>query len=164
MKQRSVFSWRYALTALPVKVAFIALLLAACFAAHQLRATSVAGSCFPAAASGIVPLEPFGGLSAGLETALRNETAVKQYYHMDSNASSCAIAACHIQQLPAQHSLLLSETAVKHAFAPPQDVEQVETKCLIAAGASTPKHPWLVVAGWPLQDLLQAGLSNRAQG
>lgn len=42
--------------------------------------------------------------------------------------------------------------AVQNAFALPQDIRQLTTRDLIAAGASAPKHPWLVVAGWPCQD------------
>lgn len=47
--------------------------------------------------------------------------------------------------------------AVQNAFALPQDIRQLTTRDLIAAGASAPKHPWLVVAGWPCQDLSLAG-------
>ncbi|KAF6242225.1 hypothetical protein COO60DRAFT_1606168, partial [Scenedesmus sp. NREL 46B-D3] len=48
----------------------------------------------------------------------------------------------HQPSLP--HVLRRSLAVTQHAFALPQDVRQVETKDLIAAGASTPKHPWLL--------------------
>lgn len=52
--------------------------------------------------------------------------------------------------LPGSHT-------VRNAFSLPQDIRQLNTKHLIAAGAAAPKHPWLVVAGWPCQDLSPAG-------
>jgi hypothetical protein len=115
----------------------------------QLNTTPVASTFFPAAAQGIVLLEPFGGLCAGLEMALRNGTAVKQYYYRDTNPASRQIAAHRLQQLTALYPLLLPANAVQGAFSLPQDIRQLTTSDLIAAGASKPKHPWLVVAGWP---------------
>ncbi|KAF6249413.1 hypothetical protein COO60DRAFT_970363 [Scenedesmus sp. NREL 46B-D3] len=52
---------------------------------------------------------------------------------------------------------LPGSATVQNAFSLPQDIRQLTTSDLIAAGASMPKHPWLVVAGWPCQDLSQAG-------
>ncbi|KAF6258012.1 hypothetical protein COO60DRAFT_1164663 [Scenedesmus sp. NREL 46B-D3] len=66
-------------------------------ATQQLCTQPVAFSFFPAAAQGVVLLEPFGGLCAGLEMLLRNGTAVKHYYYLDSNATSRKVAA-HQQQ------------------------------------------------------------------
>jgi hypothetical protein len=53
---------------------------------------------------------------------------------------------------------------VQGAFSLPQDIRQLATSDLIAAGASKPKHPWLVVAGWPCQDLSLAGPGAGLQG
>jgi hypothetical protein len=86
---------------------------------QQLRTQPVASSFFPAAAQGVVLLEPFGGLCAGLEMLLRNGTAVKQYYYLDSNATSRKVAAHRIQQLAAQYPLLLPASAVIDAFSLP---------------------------------------------
>jgi hypothetical protein len=130
----------------------------------QLRTAPVASTFFPAAAGGIVLLEPFGGLCAGLEMALRNGTAVKQYYYLDTNPASRQIAAHRLQQLMALYPLLLPANAVQGAFSLPQDIRQLSTGDLITAGAATPKHPWLVVAGWPCQDLSQAGTGAGLQG
>jgi site-specific DNA-cytosine methylase len=130
----------------------------------QLRTYAVGLTFFPAAAQGIVLLEPFGGLCAGLEMALRNGTAVKQYYYLDTNPASRQIAAHRLQRLMALYLLLLPASAVQNAFSLPQDSRKLTTSDLIAAGASTPKHPWLVVAGWPCQDLSQAGPGTGLQG
>ncbi|KAF6251272.1 hypothetical protein COO60DRAFT_655092 [Scenedesmus sp. NREL 46B-D3] len=58
---------------------------------------------------------------------------------------------------------LPGSATVQNAFSLPQDIWQLTTSDLIDAGASTPKHPWLVVAGWPCQDLSQAGPSTGLQ-
>ncbi|KAF6261164.1 hypothetical protein COO60DRAFT_1625484 [Scenedesmus sp. NREL 46B-D3] len=123
----------------------------------QLCTNHVASTFYAAATRGIVLLEPFGGLCAGLEMALRNGTGIKQYYYLDTNPASRQIAAHRLQQLMALYPLLLPAGAVQNAFSMPQDIRQLTTSDLIAAGASMPKHPWLVVAGWPCQDLSQAG-------
>jgi hypothetical protein len=96
--------------------------------------------------------------------ALRNGTAVKQYYYLDTNSTSRCIAAHRIQQLMALYPRLLPAGAVQNAFALPRDIRQLTTRDLIAAGASAPKHPWLVVAGWPCQDLSLAGAGAGLQG
>jgi hypothetical protein len=46
-------------------------------------------------------------LCAGLEIALRNGTAVKQYYYLDTNPASRQTAAHRLQQLMALYPLLL---------------------------------------------------------
>ncbi|WIA36688.1 hypothetical protein OEZ86_007967 [Tetradesmus obliquus] len=53
---------------------------------------------------------------------------------------------------------------VRQAFSLPQDIKELKTSHLIAAGATNPKHPWLVVAGWPCQDLSRAGTGAGLQG
>jgi site-specific DNA-cytosine methylase len=130
----------------------------------QLRTAAVGTIFFPAATQGIVLLEPFGGLCAGLDMVLRNGTAVKQYYYLDTNPASRQIAAQRLQQLMALYTLLLPASAVQNAFSLPQDIRKLTTRDLVAAGASTPKHPWLVVAGWPCQHLSQAGSGAGLQG
>jgi site-specific DNA-cytosine methylase len=95
---------------------------------------------------------------------LRNGTAIKQYYYLDTNATSRKVAAYRIQQLTAQYPLLLPASAVMDAFSLPQDIRQLSTKDLISAGGAVPKHPWLVVAGWPCQDLSAAGAGTGLQG
>jgi hypothetical protein len=95
---------------------------------------------------------------------LLREKAVKQYYYPDTNAAIRAIAAHCIQQRMAQYPLLLSAHAVRHALSLPQDVRQLKTKHLIAAGAANPERPCLVVDGWPCQGLSRAGAGAGLHG
>ena len=126
--------------------------------ARQLCTDSVASSFFPAAASHpVVLLEPFGGLCAGLEMALRGGTAVQQYHYCDLNPVARTVAAHRISQLMVSYPTLLPASAVQGAFAMPQDIRLLTTDHLVAMGAKDQTHPWLVVAGWPCQDMSQAG-------
>jgi hypothetical protein len=131
----------------------------------HLNCDSVAGSFFPAArARPIVLLEPFGGLCAGLEMALRNGNAIQQYYYLDTNPVARRVAAHRISQLMALYPDLLPATAVQNAFTLPQDIRQLTADHLVAAGASKQQHQWLVVAGWPCQDMSLAGKAAGLRG
>lgn len=55
---------------------------------QQLDTRSVNATYWPASANGVVLLEPFGGLCAGLEMALRSGTCIKQYLYVDSNPTA----------------------------------------------------------------------------
>jgi hypothetical protein len=123
----------------------------------QLCTAPVGGTYFPAASKGVVLLEVFGGVCAGLEMCLRNGTPVKQYLYLDCDPISQRIAAHRIAQLMALYPLLLPPSAVAGAFALPQDVRALTTDHLLAVGASEQEHPWLIVGGWPCQDLSPAG-------
>jgi site-specific DNA-cytosine methylase len=59
---------------------------------------------------------------------------------------------------------LLAPDAVQGAFSLPQDIRDLSTEHLVAAGAQQQQHPWLVVAGWPCQDLSIAGKAAGLQG
>lgn len=66
---------------------------------------SVAASFFPAArARPIVLLEPFGGLCAGLEMALRNGNGIQQYFYLDTDPTARRVAVYRISQLMAYPS------------------------------------------------------------
>jgi site-specific DNA-cytosine methylase len=112
----------------------------------------------------VVLLEPFGGLCAGLEMALRNGTAIQQYLYCDINPVARQIAAHRVTQLMAQYPALLPASAVQGAFTAPQDIRLLTTQHLVSKGARDQSHPWLVVAGWPCQDLSRAGKSAGMQG
>ena len=105
----------------------------------------------------IVLVEPFGGLCAGLEMALRNGKRVHQYIYLDTNPVAREIAAQRIKHLMSLYPTLLTPDAVQGAFSLPQDIRQLTTQHLVEAGAKEQQHPWLVVAGWPCQDLSMAG-------
>ena len=125
---------------------------------HRLCTVPVGSSFFPTAADrGVVLLEPFGGLCAGLEAVLRNGTAVEQYFYLDSDPTAQKIAAHRLQHLSALYPTLLPPTALQGAFSLPQDITALSTAHLVAVGAARQQHPWLVVAGWPCQDYSPAG-------
>lgn len=130
----------------------------------QLSTASVSSTYYPAAAQGVVLFEPFGGLCAGLETALRNGTVVKQYYYIDSSPAARRIAAHRIKHLMALYPTLLQASAVQHAFCMPQDIRLLTTEHLVSVVAADGQHQWLVVAGWPCQDLSAAGKAAGLQG
>lgn len=130
----------------------------------QLSTAPVADSFFPAAAAGVVLLEPFGGLCAGLEMALRSGTAVSQYLYADTSPAARAIAAHRIQHLSNLYPTLLPPSAVQGAFRLSQDIRQITTAQLAQLTHELGPHPWLVVAGWPCQDLSFAGKAAGLSG
>jgi hypothetical protein len=89
---------------------------------QQLDTRSVNTTYWSASTDGVVLLEPFGGLCAGLEMALRSGTCIKQYLYVDNNPTARAIAAHRVQQLQATYPAFLPHTAVKSTFALPQDI------------------------------------------
>lgn len=75
--------------------------------------------------TGVVLYEPFGGLCAGLEMALRNGLTIAQYIYSDTDPVA-QTAACHrIRMLQTMYPQQLSERAVQGCFAIlPMDVQQ----------------------------------------
>lgn len=126
---------------------------------QQLCTASVAHSFFPAAQhTGITLYEPFGGLCAGLEMALRSGIRVSRYIYSDINVTARSVAEHRLQQLRQEFPTLLPKPATSSAFSClPADVRQVTSGQLAALVDETPAQQWLVVAGWPCQDLSQAG-------
>ena len=90
---------------------------------------------FPAALEhGIVLWEPFGGLCAGLEMALRNGFTIRQYYYGDIDPTAQQVARHRIRKLQTMYPLQLPEQALFSSFsALPMDVKQVTTAQLAAA-------------------------------
>ena len=123
--------------------------------------------------SGITLFEPFGGLAAGLEMALRNGIPIKRYLYIDINPAATAIAQHRVQQLAVLYGPhLLPPSAYAQTFhddasSPwrhlPMDVWSVSQTDLIAAGALDGTQ-WMVVAGWECQDLSPAGQGAGLQG
>lgn len=126
---------------------------------QQLCTKPVASSFFPAALQhGITLYEPFGGLCAGLEMVLKAGIQVNCYIHSDIDASAQIVAQHRVQQLAREFPHLLPHSAYASAFATlPDDVRQVTTSQLAQLVALKPGEQWLVVAGWPCQDLSAAG-------
>jgi DNA (cytosine-5)-methyltransferase 1 len=125
--------------------------------------TAVVGNFFRNKES-VVVLEPFGGLCAGLEMALRSGIGIHQYHYLDIDPVARSIAAHRIDHLRSLYPTLLSPAAVQGAFSLPQDIRQLTTQQLVEAGATTQQHPWLVVAGWPCQELSMAGKGAGLRG
>lgn len=119
---------------------------------------------FTAAEAGIVLLELFGGIGAGLEMVLRNGTPVHTYIYVENDPAARAVAQHRIQQLRAQFPHLLPATAVARSFELlPQDVRQISSAALEQLSAQLPRQ-WLVVGGWPCQDLSPAGTGKGLRG
>jgi hypothetical protein len=112
---------------------------------------------------GVVVVELFGGMCAGLEAVLRNGWRVQQYVYADRDEGVRRVAAHRLATLAAKYPQQLPLSAVQHAFTFwPQDVLQLQ-----------PLHfhqlqqlPGSVVlwAGWECQDLSPAGSGKGLQG
>jgi hypothetical protein len=119
----------------------------------------IADQFFPEAmAGGVVVLELFGGMCAGLEMLLRNGVKVLKYLYCDKNDTVRRVAAHRLHQLSAQYPALLSPESFYYAFTafPAQDVWRISTTELIHAGVLNGDQ-WMIVAGWECQDLSPAG-------
>lgn len=132
----------------------------------QLNTATVSASFFPAAYSqGIVLYEPFGGLCAGLEMVLRNGFRVTQYIYSDTDTAVRRIATHRMRELQSQYPALLSPTALQGSLALlPMDVRQVGSEQLLALAQQFQQQQWLVVGGWPCQDLSMAGHARGMTG
>jgi site-specific DNA-cytosine methylase len=121
--------------------------------------TSVVGPQFFLAAEqeGVVVMELFGGMCAGLEMCLRNGLRVKRYLYCDSDSKVRMLAASRVERLSARYPHLLPRESYQGAFkALPQDVRQLKSEHLVEAGARDGSQ-WFVIGGWECQDLSPAG-------
>jgi hypothetical protein len=120
---------------------------------HQVLGSRVAGSPAP---RGVVVVDLFGGMCAGLEACLRNGWHVSQYVYVDRDAAVRGIAVHRMHQLSLQYREQLppSSWAMACEFWP-QDVtvlsEEHFQKLQQLSG------PVLVWAGWECQNLSAAG-------
>jgi hypothetical protein len=112
---------------------------------------------------GIVMLELFGGLSAGLEMALRNNIPIKKYLFVDKDPIVQRLARWRVQQLHKRYPGLLPQSAIDNFLSLPQDVYSLHTNHLVQHGARAGDQ-WLVVAGWECQDLSPAGSGRGIDG
>ncbi len=113
-----------------------------------------------AQAEGMVLLELFGGICAGLEACLASGVKVCRYLYCDTSWSARTVAAARLQTFCAQYPQQLTIDAVAEAFTLPQDVSLLDASSLVRSTGR--QHlQWLVVAGWECQDLSAAG---RCQG
>ena len=113
---------------------------------------------------GIVLVELFGGLCAGLHMCLANQVKIKSYLYCDIDPAAHTVARMQVAKALGQYPDLLPFTAVKNTFtALPQDVRQISTEILVEAGALAGDQ-WFVVAGWECQDLSPAGKGKGLDG
>ena len=106
---------------------------------------------------GIVLYEPFGGIAAGLEAALANGMRIRRYLYSDTAEPARVAARARVLQLHYKYPHLLPVSAFAESFEVlPHNVRQVNTQALIDAGALMGEQ-WLIVAGWPCEDLSAAG-------
>lgn len=106
---------------------------------------------------GVVLLELFGGMCAGLEMCLRNGIQVTKYLYVDKDPAAQRVASHRLQLLSAQYPHLLPKSAYKDAFTSlPQDIRDITDTHLVQCG-SLEGDQWLVVAGWDCSDLSVAG-------
>ena len=130
----------------------------------SLDTRSVAHTFFPAAKAGVVLFEPFGGLCAGLEMALRNGIPIHAYIYSDISADARAVAQHRLQLLQSRFPGLLPASALTHTFnALPQDVWDIQPAHMQHL-AQQFQRQWLVVGGWECQDLSSAGNSKGLHG
>ena len=124
----------------------------------SINTSVVAESFFPLAFSnGVVVVELFGGICAGLDMCLRNGVPVKQYVYCDIDPHARAVALQRCQQLAMDHPTLFSHAAYASAFTVlPQDVNLV-TRDHLNRVVGDKRSPVLLVAGWECQGMSTAG-------
>jgi hypothetical protein len=111
--------------------------------------------------SGTTLYEPFGGLCAGLEMVLRNGWTVDRYLYSDIDPA--AVAMHRMRALAGAYPGQLQPQVFQDTFAAlPQDVREIDSAALVAAGGTT--GCWLMVAGWECQDLSPAGTGSGLRG
>ncbi|KAK3283157.1 hypothetical protein CYMTET_9141 [Cymbomonas tetramitiformis] len=111
---------------------------------------------------GVVCYEPCGGLCAGLGMLLRNGMKVKRYLYQDISASSQGVARARCTALVRRYPDLISSDAVELG-ALPHDLHDTTSADFIRAGALRGQQ-WVMVCGFPCQDLSPAGTLTGLDG
>ena len=108
--------------------------------------------------TGIVMLDLFGGIGAGLEALLWTSTVIKRYIYVDKQAVAQRVMAARLEELHEHYPRQLPRSAFIEAFITlPQDATRISSTALTLAGATDEHVRWVVVAGWPCQDFSPAG-------
>jgi hypothetical protein len=114
---------------------------------------------------GVMLVELFGGMCAGLDMCLRNQVHVSHYIYSDIDPTAQRVASFRLGSFAAQYPHLLDpEVAVGALGVCPQDVGQINQTDLQLWVHMAGSSPILVVAGWPCQDLSAAGRAAGLQG
>ena len=112
---------------------------------------------------GVVVVELFGGLCAGLEACLRNGWNVEQNLYVDKNPAVRQVAKHRLAGLVAEYPEQLPLTACKGAFSRwPQDVGELGREHLVQLQQAG--RPCMLWAGWECQDLSPAGSGKGLAG
>jgi transposase InsO family protein len=144
---------------------------AICSQPSDLRATlaidnSPVGPEFYAAsaAHGLVLIELFGGICAGLEMLLAAGFTINQYVYVDSSEPARKAAWFRLVALSLQYPAQLprrawEDTAMIYL---PMDVRDIEPRDILTLvhemlGGEHPNSRFMMVAGWPCEDLSSAG-------
>lgn len=113
---------------------------------------------------GIVVLDLFGGLGAGLEMALRNGFKVQHYIHIDIDPVARNVARSRAEQFLDRFPGQLDRESITHMHDMlAHDVNKI-TAADLARVSKGLGGQWLVVAGWPCQDLSRAGKQKGLDG
>ena len=113
--------------------------------------------------AGVVVVELFGGLCAGLEACLRNGWQVSRYVYADCDSAVRLVAQHRVRQLSLQYPEQLPTGALADAFSFwPQDVAELG----VSHFKQLQKLPGQVIlwAGWECNDLSAAGTGRGLAG
>jgi site-specific DNA-cytosine methylase len=114
-------------------------------------------------AGGVVVVELFGGLCAGLEACLRNGWKVVQYVYVDKDDAVRRVAAYRVAGLAAAYPDQLPLAACEGAFTRwPQDVDRIRAEHV--EQLKQQGRPCVLWAGWECQDLSPAGSGKGLAG
>jgi site-specific DNA-cytosine methylase len=111
---------------------------------------------------GVVVVELFGGLCAGLEACLRNGWVVRAYRYVDRDPVVRKVAYHRMAQLLAQYPQQLSPSSFRDAMAWPQDVHLLGPQQVQQLGDLGGNC--VLWAGWECQDLSAAGSGRGLAG
>ena len=98
-------------------------------------------------------------MCTGLEMCLRQGILVRHYLHADVSVAARRVASSRIHALHAQYPHLFPSSAFTHAFSVPFDVRDY-THSLISDLVLRFPGRWLIVSGWPCEDMSNAGVGR----
>lgn len=110
--------------------------------------------CLQPSAEGVVVLELFAGMAAGLEAVLRTGIKVRKYYYCDRDDDTRKMARHRLDELRTEFPDLLMEQAVQACQSTfPQDVRHIGEEQLQMLGVDID----VLIAGWSCQGMSWAG-------
>jgi hypothetical protein len=124
---------------------------------------SAAQPVLQATSTGVVVIELFGGLCAGLEACLRNGWVVSTYAYADNDPQVRLIAAHRLHMLHQQYPSQLPLHAFQHSLdCLPHNVKDITPAHLTQFTQQL--RPVILWAGWECQDLSGAGSGRGSAG